>query len=133
MKKSVIWILITITIAFAAFVGGFYTGRNYDLGSIQITGLLPESTQTPTTLPPASSASTPSQSTEPTVSWPININTASLEQLDALPGIGPKLAQAIIDYRTEFGPFETVEDLLYVSGIGEKKLEAMRDYITTGG
>ncbi len=59
----------------------------------------------------------------------ININTADAELLDKLDGIGPGLAQRIIDYRTENGYFESVEELVLVSGIGEKKLEAIRDKI----
>ncbi len=47
-----------------------------------------------------------------------------------LPGIGEGLAKRIVDYRTEHGPFEGPEGLLEVSGIGEKKLEELRDYIT---
>ena len=48
-------------------------------------------------------------------------------------GIGPVLAQAIIDYRNEYGAFQKVEDLLHVSGIGEKTLEKIIDQITVGG
>lgn len=59
----------------------------------------------------------------------VNLNTATLEQLDALPGIGPVTAQAILDWRTENGRFASVEDLLDVSGIGEKTLEDLRDHV----
>ena len=52
--------------------------------------------------------------------WPVNLNTATLEQLDTLPGIGPVTAQAILDYREENGPFTSVEELEQVYGIGEK-------------
>ena len=51
--------------------------------------------------------------------WPVNLNTATLEQLDTLPGIGPVTAQAILDYREENGPFTSVEELEQVYGIGE--------------
>jgi len=60
----------------------------------------------------------------------INVNTASLEQLDSLPGIGPTTAQKIIDYRTEHGPFSTIDDLDNVSGIGPSTLDQIRALVT---
>ena len=60
----------------------------------------------------------------------VNINTADAEELETLTGIGPSLAQAILDYRAEHGAFETAEDLLNVKGIGEAKLEGFRAEIT---
>jgi competence protein ComEA len=62
----------------------------------------------------------------------ININTASLEELDTLPEIGPITAQKIIDYREANGAFKTVEDLLEVEGIGEATFNKVRDLITVG-
>jgi competence protein ComEA len=56
----------------------------------------------------------------------IDLNTATLEQLDALPGVGPATAQAIVDYRTQHGRFRRVDDLLEVRGIGEAKLAQLR-------
>jgi competence protein ComEA len=60
----------------------------------------------------------------------ININTASVTELDTLPGIGPALAQRIIDYRTQNGDFKTIEDLKKVRGIGEALFDQIKDLIT---
>lgn len=59
----------------------------------------------------------------------VHINSATVDELDALPGIGPSLAQAIIDYRTEHGPFASLEDLDEVPGIGPATLEELRPLI----
>jgi len=61
----------------------------------------------------------------------ININTADLDTLTALPGIGESLAQAVIDYRSSNGPFSSPEELMNVSGIGESKYNAIAAMITT--
>jgi competence protein ComEA len=61
---------------------------------------------------------------------PINLNTATIEQLDTLPGIGEVTARKIIAYRSAHGPFESVESLLDVPGIGEAKLAAIADFVT---
>ena len=60
----------------------------------------------------------------------LDLNTAPAEELAKLPGIGEALAERIVSYREEHGTFEAVEDLMNVSGIGEKKLEGLRDRVT---
>ena len=66
---------------------------------------------------------------EPTQEKPLNLNTATQAQLELLPGIGPALAQAILDYRAEFGPFTAPEQLMEVPGIGEKRFAAVEQLI----
>lgn len=60
---------------------------------------------------------------------PVNINTASVDDLDTLPGIGPSTAQAIVDERAQNGAFASIEDIMRVSGIGEKKFEKLKGLI----
>jgi competence protein ComEA len=62
----------------------------------------------------------------------INLNTATLEELVTLERIGPKHAQAIIDYRETYGPFEKIEDIMKVKGIGPKTFEANKDKLAVG-
>ncbi len=62
-------------------------------------------------------------------SGPVHLNTATLEQLDTLPGVGPVTAQKILDYRQEHGTFRSVDDLDAVSGIGPARLDQLRDLV----
>lgn len=124
MKKPRLHILVLVTCIFAAFVLGFFAGRNLNRTPVQIRTL-----STPTTM----TAQTESAAEAPTEAVIVDINTATSEQLQTLPGIGPVLAQRIIDYRNEYGTFDSIGELINVSGIGEKKLEAIWDLVTTGG
>jgi competence protein ComEA len=64
---------------------------------------------------------------------PVDINTADVDRLTELPGIGRAIAQRIVDYRKEHGPFKAVEELLNVRGIGDRSLARIRDRVTVGG
>lgn len=66
-------------------------------------------------------------------SGPLNVNRASAEELEKLPGIGPALAARIVAFREAHGPFRTVDDLLAVPGIGPKTLAGFRDLVTVDG
>ena len=77
----------------------------------------------------AASSSDASTNAEAAIEGKININNADEEQLVTLPGVGPKMATRIQDYRKENGPFKTVDDLLNVKGIGPKVLEKLKPYI----
>ncbi len=59
----------------------------------------------------------------------ISVNTATAPELERLPGIGPVLAQRIVEYREQHGPFQRLEDLLEVQGIGPSKLENLQEYV----
>ena len=61
---------------------------------------------------------------------PVNINTASSDELQQVPGIGPATAEKILQMRKSYGAFKSVDDLLSIRGIGKKRLEKMRKYLT---
>ena len=146
MKNRAILVLLLVGCIFSSGLLGFFIGRNTAGPIVELSGGHHDPTQTtvPTTTahPPTQNTETPQTNettpattiaTEPTNPGKININTASLEELDTLPGIGPVIAQRIIDYREENGPFTTVSELTMVNGIGLTTLDKLMEYITVGG
>ena len=127
--KIALRLLLTLTFGFALFITGLFIGRNQNPAPVQIQAI-PFATVAPA--PPASEAAE-TQNTTPTEPPIININTATSEQLQTLPSIGPVIAERIITYRNEHGSFASTTALLNVSGIGEKTLETIFDLVTTGG
>ena len=159
MKNKAMAALAALVLLFGGFTGGFFLGRNTRVETIQTTKTVHETVPGETvvvlrevlvTLPPETVMPTvppteppvrsePVKQTEPKkssdssekkVTFPVNINTASKKELDALPGIGEVLAQRIIDYRSANGPFSTVDELTKVKGIGAKTLEKLKPYAT---
>lgn len=128
MKNKVSVLLAVVTALFVGFTLGLFVGRN--TGSGTVTLAVPAQMQTaPTTAATAAAETVP----EETVSFPVNINTADMDTLTALPGIGQVLAERIVAYRRQNGPFRAVEEIMKVEGIGEKKAEAILELITVGG
>ena len=117
-NKGAVW-LLGISLCFVFFLGGFFLGRNLNRPQIQVSVPV-VTTNAPDTVTTQSGSR-------------LNINTATSEELAALPGIGQVLATRIVAYREENGPFSSVTQLLLVDGIGEKKLSAIENSITTGG
>ncbi len=110
--------------------GGF--SEKADRGAINLAESLVDGQQVNV---PAITATSPSGSMTRSTGGSIqlvDINTASLDELDTLPQIGPVTAQSIIDYRVANGPFKTVEGLLEVDGIGQATLEKLMGLVTVG-
>ena len=122
MKKPGILILCMVCCLFLGLLAGFFLGRNITKQPIEISRI-PDVME---------NASQPTETIKQTITV-ININTATVEQLETLPGIGPVIAQRIVDYRTENGPFTDVSQLTMVSGIGVTRLNQILDYVTVGG
>jgi competence protein ComEA len=114
----------TQTAATASTLRGGHSGGRYPAAA--------PAAPAPATAPAASPAGTasPAAAVAGARETHININTATAQELDDLPGVGPKTAEAIIQHRQEHGPFLRPEDIMAVRGIGPKRFEKMKDRIT---
>ena len=155
------FVVIGLTLAFACFMGGFFTGRNWSAVNVVAVAAQNEesygasvsirtqetATQVepvhPETVPPLESNQTQQTDTDPPQSsenvgeprggdGKININIATQTELTDLPGIGSVLASRIVDHRRQHGDFQRIEEIKNVSGIGEKRFEAIQEKITVG-
>ena len=128
-ERKIAQVLLMLTLTFAGFCVGLFIGKQREPASVTI-----YTTKTPTATVSESTAA-PESTPESTqgaayVDGLLDINLASVEDLTTLPGIGPALAQRIVDYRGQNGRFSSVEELRNISGIGEKRLSAILEYIT---
>lgn len=106
------------------------TTRRADLTAINRASKLEDGRQILVPTRGKSASTTSADTAAPaTSSGPVNLNTATLEQLETLDGVGPATAQKIVDYREQHGGFKSVDELDQVSGIGEKRLAALRDHV----
>lgn len=125
MKKAGIPPLLLVMAVFTAFLLGFFLGRLNHSESPTLSVNM--------NAPITSTQADKDLNFNAYVNGKLNINAAEAEDLMLLPGIGETLAQRIIEYRTENGPFASVEDLVNVKGIGASSLEEISAYITVGG
>lgn len=131
--KRIEAVFIALAAAALIFCAGFFTGRSAKR-DVNVRLEEPSQAEEPsvpdTKAPPASDGD--GDASGGTETARININTASAEELMLLPGIGEARARAIIDYREACGGFASGEELMEVSGIGQKIYDGLKDCITVG-
>lgn len=147
-NKGISWLIYCIMAVLCAFSLGWVlgSGGTHETVTVQVSSQPQETQESPasqeTQTPEApeetqeeaplelEEAEQQTQLSAPTEEAPLNLNTATQAELELLPGIGPVLAQAILDYRDSFGGFSAKEQLMEVSGIGEKRYAAVEALIT---
>ena len=135
---------IAIALVFIGFTGGYFIGRSSIHGVFTVEtehALTQPATPTPAAAAGKSPSATvngtagtssplPSETAAAGIDGKININTATAQDLSALPGIGDVIAKRIVDYRAQYGAFQVIEEIENVKGIGEKIFSQIKDYIT---
>lgn len=147
-NKGISWLIYCIMAVLCAFSLGWVlgSGGTHETVTVQVSSQPQETQESPASqetqtpeAPEETQEEAPLELEEaeqqtplsaPTEEAPLNLNTATQAELELLPGIGPVLAQAILDYRDSFGGFSTKEQLMEVSGIGEKRYAAVEALIT---
>ena len=135
MKNRFSVILGAVTALFVVFTLGVFLGRAGGRGDVYISEYIPDTAAVrvanpvPSSQDPSSAAEIQASPSEP-VLFPIDINTANAQLLEQLPGIGPVLAERIVNYREANGPFRSIGELTRVEGIGQTKLEEILNMIT---
>lgn len=147
-NKGISWLIYCIMAVLCAFSLGWVlgSGGTHETVTVQVSSQPQETQESPasqeTQTPEApeeiqeeaplelEEAEQQTPLSAPTEEAPLNLNTATQAELELLPGIGPVLAQAILDYRDSFGGFSSKEQLKEVSGIGEKRYAAVEALIT---
>jgi len=132
------WAAVAITAVLLALMAGWALGAGRARQTLRLSdpgtaAALASSAPSPSGDLPASPDPSTSPGAAETAGFPLDLNTATAEELLALPGIGEKRAADIVAWREAHGPFRYVEDLIQVPGIGEGVLEGLVDYITVGG
>ncbi len=115
MKRIRSWIFPALTLCVLLFMGGWFLGQR-SVGGLRLSYAREPQVRTV-------------QSSEAPQAERVELNRATREELMSLPGIGPALADRILDYRQSSGPFQYPSDLMYVSGIGTRTYEALKDLV----
>ncbi|MBQ9411476.1 MAG: helix-hairpin-helix domain-containing protein [Oscillospiraceae bacterium] len=130
LRRSELW-AIAVTAVFLAAALGFQLGTRRSPPEFRVTAAATAAPERalPSAAPAEPDAAQPAEAAE---SGPVDINHATAEELKRLSGVGDALAARIVEYRTEHGPFQRLEDITLVSGIGPAVLEANRDRMVLG-